>query len=918
MYAQISYTENFENGMGIWSGSYFTSSIMPCEGIMSVRDNIYNPSGGHLTSGLIGTSNGGTIALDFKYKVIDYYGNLPTHSTFGVTEVQYAASASGPWQTIYTINASNHNVSSSCNTINANFTPSPGDLYMRFVTTYNTGDYYFYIDDINLIQGAVSSCPQPLNVSASNITSNGVDILWTSGGAANWNVEYGPVGFMPGSGTKAFNVPNPFSLTMLNPNTNYDIYVQDSCGVGDVSASTVISVTTQPSMHPFPLLEDFEDSVLFFESDENSNTDWILTDTLAHSGNHSVQNIYHSNENNILHETGILDLSMAGAPVLEFWHIANTEQFDQCRVQISIDGGVTYNNLLSSEYRSAGAYFGYFANLSYTQWSTDGGSPDNSWWKKEVFDLRNYSVSNVRIRFVVDADGYSQHNGNGWYIDDIKIYEPSCPTPFDFVNTYSSMDSVIISWTAGNQETMWNIEYGEIGFVQGTGTVVSSNDIQDTIVNLNLGAVYEFYVQADCGSGDVSDWMGPHIVATEALNDLTCDAIFVSPNTDFSTRIFSNIGTSLQAGESNLPGEQYNTVWFKTVIPASGHLLIETCNSDFNSIVGVFANDTLICDSMETFHRIGYAGAYSPSTYSVCGASGNGAVVICGATPGDTVMFYVGGTSYSESGIIHLVVSDYSFDGYAGEGPDEPLSVCAGDTINLREQLSNQQSNNGYWEYPSNPFVIVNDTTANTGALSLIGDEIYYVVANLCDADTATVVINAVTAANSGEALSNFVACSNGDVFLFNGLTGTIDAGGTWEDDTNTGLLSSDSKFIADGLPDGPYQFTYTVDNSVCPPSSTQVTVNLVDCTTISENGPTIFNVYPNPNKGTFIITNNEKENSVVMEVIDIQGKVLYTDTFMMEAGGQQQVSLENIDLGIYLIRLMTDNQMFNVNVIIE
>ena len=160
-------------------------------------------------------------------------------------------------------------------------------------------------------------------------------------------------------------------------------------------------------------------------------------------------------------------------------------------------------------------------------------------------------------------------------------------------------------------------------------------------------------------------------------------------------------------------------------------------------------------------------------------------------------------------------------------------------------------------------------------------------------------------------------ACSNGDVFLLEGLTGTVDAGGVWNDDTGTGLLNG-NKFVASGLPNGAYQFTYTVDNNICPSASTQVTVNLVDCTNITEGEATSFGVYPNPNDGTFFITNGKNDSNIAMEVIDVQGKVIYSSTYNMTAGSQQEVSLGNVESGVYLIRVITNNQVFNTNVIVK
>ncbi len=755
------------------------------------------------------------------------------------------------------------------------------------------------------------TCPAPTALTATNMSDVSADVSWTTGGASNWNIEYGPTGFTQGSGTFVYNVTNPYTLTGLSANTDYDVYVQDSCGVGDVSTWISTTFTTLPPANVFPLNENFDSATLLFV-DDNSNTPWVRTNALAHSGDSSMFNGYGNNEINILVETGVLDLSSTNYPVLEFWHIAKTEGgYDDAIVEISTDGGVTYSVLPNSTYRGSGVYSGYFDEESYSDWGTSSTTVlDNTMWKKEIFDLSGYNVANVRVRFKLVTD-VSIHR-EGWYIDDIAVYEPTCPMPYNLSNAYQNADSVVLSWVAGASETMWNIEYGSFGFTQGTGTMVTGvTGTTDTIVGLALGSVYEFYVQADCGSGDTSDWVGPIVVTTPLLNDTTCDAILVEPNV--MDTVFSNINATTQTGEQPLNGIQYNTVWFKTVVPASGHLLIATCNSDFHTVVGAYAYDTLDCTDFNTFGQI----AYSFSNSSICGVFGRGSVEICGQTPGDTILFYVGGSSSSQEGIIKLTIMDWGVTGQAGQPASTIAPACAGDTIDLWNDLTGQATNMGTWKYPLNPTAIVDDSLLNTGALSISGLEVYYIVSNSCDADTATIPLNVATMTHSGTAVSNFQACNAGDVFLFDGLTGTIDAGGTWNDDTNTGLLVG-NKFIAAGLPVGQYQFTYAVNNGVCPPASTQITVELVDCTNITEEGSADFAIYPNPNNGTFYVVNGNTDSKVALEVIDVQGKVVYSGTYTVAANAQQEVQLNNVVPGMYIVKVITNNKVFNHTVMVK
>ena len=91
---------------------------------------------------------------------------------------------------------------------------------------------YAYIDSVEI--EAIPACIN-YNQMASNITSSSADLTWDYTGANCFNVEYGPTGFIQGTGVGALsgtvdtNVTAPYSLTGLSPNTTYDFYVQNCC-----------------------------------------------------------------------------------------------------------------------------------------------------------------------------------------------------------------------------------------------------------------------------------------------------------------------------------------------------------------------------------------------------------------------------------------------------------------------------------------------------------------------------------------------------------------------------------------------------------------------------------------------------------------------------------------------------------------
>jgi hypothetical protein len=91
----------------------------------------------------------------------------------------------------------------------------------------------------------------------------------------------------------------------------------------------------------------------------------------------------------------------------------------------------------------------------------------------------------------------------------------TCPEPSGLGSTVISPDSVGISWTAGGIETEWTISYGMPGFVAGSGlSMTTTGAPSDTLTGLMSDMEYEYYVQANCGAGDASIWVGPMTFTT--------------------------------------------------------------------------------------------------------------------------------------------------------------------------------------------------------------------------------------------------------------------------------------------------------------------------------------------------------------------------------------------------------------------
>ena len=100
--------------------------------------------------------------------------------------------------------------------------------YIAFLEINGTSTSYIF-DDFTI--NYIPVCLHPTNLSVGGLTNTTVTLSWTEAGDATmWEIEYGPTGFTPGSGTTVSAYTNPFTVENLTPATTYDFYVYANCG----------------------------------------------------------------------------------------------------------------------------------------------------------------------------------------------------------------------------------------------------------------------------------------------------------------------------------------------------------------------------------------------------------------------------------------------------------------------------------------------------------------------------------------------------------------------------------------------------------------------------------------------------------------------------------------------------------------
>jgi hypothetical protein len=103
------------------------------------------------------------------------------------------------------------------------------------------------------------------------------------------------------------------------------------------------------------------------------------------------------------------------------------------------------------------------------------------------------------------------------YLDNINWETlPTCYKPTALTASSITASDAIIGWNRGGTETAWNVEYGPVGFTQGTGTIIPGVvDTTYALADLTAATTYSFYVQSDCGiANGQSTWAGPYNFTT--------------------------------------------------------------------------------------------------------------------------------------------------------------------------------------------------------------------------------------------------------------------------------------------------------------------------------------------------------------------------------------------------------------------
>ncbi len=170
-----------------------------------------------------------------------------------------------------------------------------------------------------------------------------------------------------------------------------------------------------------------------------------------------------------------------------------------------------------------------------------------------------------------------------WLIDDVRIVQ-QCIAPTTLAATGITLNSANFSWNT-NGATNFQIENGLPGFLPGTGSALSTGTSivgSYSQTGLTSNTTYEYYVRANCGSGNFSTWSGPFAYTT-ARPGLTCTSPIIVTTLPYSTSDntsnYGDLTDAIQAGNCVTPTTTTNfmtgnDVWYSYTPTTSGIISI--------------------------------------------------------------------------------------------------------------------------------------------------------------------------------------------------------------------------------------------------------------------------------------------------------------------------------------------------------
>lgn len=439
------------------------------------------------------------------------------------------------------------------------YTGSGTYIAIRNVSSSTSFVYnYFHIDDISLT--SVANCTAPINLTAVPSTHSAT-LSWVSS-SSTFTLHYKEADndIWQTENNVSLNSNNEYELTGLQDGTAYDWYVETSCGITPELESTHAYFSTIMEPVDLPYLTDFSNNQEWLMNNGHAGNYWMtgipagdtesalfITDDGSTAEYNTTLNAiitaekaFNMPESNLVHVE--FDVQVGGeggynpADYLKVFLAPNTTEFTVGATSSNTQSAVGYTTYAFNfnDYIWQTGELNYPYKLNLTQDSTlhismNVANPDINGEAKIVFMWRNDDYLGTQPGAII----------RNFIITGDTAYTPptpptplSCNIPTNVTTTNISHNSADVSWTAGEDETAWNLQYKESSTsTWGNSIPVAAPSYH--LAGLNPETEYQVRIQANC-IDTLSDWTAPVSFTTApevGIDNITlANSISLMPN----------------------------------------------------------------------------------------------------------------------------------------------------------------------------------------------------------------------------------------------------------------------------------------------------------------------------------------------------------------------------------------------------
>ncbi|MCK4663895.1 MAG: PKD domain-containing protein [Bacteroidales bacterium] len=360
--------------------------------------------------------------------------------------------------------------------------------------------------------------------------------------------------------------------------------------------------------------------------------------------------------------------------------------------------------------------------------------------------------------------------------------------------------------------------------------------------------------------------------------DFKQDPIYIVGFEWDNTKATSSSGKVILSRPSKkLEGEDIYGIGYEIELTNADGIFFDQTTVDFEaSAFGVDGDDLLTYYALDPDETIVYIGMSRIDHQNISGAGGVATIYFVHEDEYDVsnIGFKITSLGGMEASGIFVEIGGTLIINIGDE-----ISICEGDSVNLTP--------GDIYE----TYLWSDGSTENT--LTVYESHTYYVTvtdeSGMSGSDTVVIIVNPLPVVDLGN-----------DTIVETGATVVLDAGTgftsyLWSDESTNQTLEVTET--------GDYSVIVTDENTCSGTDTIHVQIGVG----ISEiNKKLNVNFYPNPNEGKFkIVVNGNSEDDILIELINLQGQIIYTENIKNVYKYSGDIDVSDIDKGIYYLKVV-------------